>query len=86
MGVCCHFLSLGRASYEKVFNLAYVRHLACPLLSNFKQRRIVEVFMMETMIVLGSLVVLLGWLRAIEKRVEVRPQGSKASRQDGKRN
>ena len=42
--------------------------------------------MMETMIVLGSLVVLLGWLRAIEKRVEVRPQGSKASRQDGKRN
>jgi hypothetical protein len=41
--------------------------------------------MMETMIVLGSLVVLLGWLRAIEKRVQVRPQGSNPASRDGGR-
>jgi hypothetical protein len=39
--------------------------------------------MME-MIALGSLVVLLGWLRAIENRVQVR-QGSKPSQQSGDR-
>jgi hypothetical protein len=30
--------------------------------------------MTETIIILGSLVVLLGWLRAIEGRVSVRPR------------
>ena len=30
--------------------------------------------MVETIIILGSLVVLLGWLRAIEGRVSVRPR------------
>ncbi len=33
-----------------------------------------EVVMTEMIIVLGSLLVLLGWLRAIEGRVKVRPQ------------
>jgi hypothetical protein len=33
-----------------------------------------EVAMIEMIIVLGSLVVVLGWLRVIEGRVSIRPQ------------
>ena len=36
--------------------------------------------MMEMIIVLGSLVVVLGWLRLIESRVRVSSQGRKADR------
>jgi|GEM_PF-2672735 len=41
--------------------------------------------MIETMIVFGSLVVLLAWLRAIENKVQVSPQRRTTSRRDSSR-
>ena len=67
---------------EKVLNVSSLIAWHAHCSKKFTSERKPEVAMME-MIALGSLVVLLGWLRAIESRVQVR-QGSKP-RQPGDR-
>jgi hypothetical protein len=63
-----------RSQRHKSFRCFLRRQLARPLLVLESSKRTLEASMMYVVLIFGSLVILLGWLRAIEGRFHVSPQ------------